>query len=91
MADTLPNLPITEGVWTDIYAAFPSIPVGTQITVQNLGSNTLYLNAKATEPNVDDGFKALPPFREAVNDSGDSGAWILSNVVDSVINVSVVV
>ena len=90
MADTLPNLKIVEGVWTDIYAA-SGIAVGTQITVQNLGSNTLYLNAKATEPNVDDGFKAVPPFREAVNDSGDSGAWILSNVVDSLINISVVV
>ena len=90
MADTLPNLKIVEGVWTDIYTA-SGIAVGTQITVQNLGSNTLYLNAKATEPNVDDGFKAVPPFREAVNDSGDSGAWILSNVVDSLINISVVV
>ena len=91
MADTLPNVPLAAGVWTDLYAA-TGITVGTSILIQNLGSNPIYIHAGPDVPVAPigpDGFKKLPPGREAVNESGDTGAWALSIAVDSIVNVAV--
>ena len=87
MADTLPNVTLVAGVWTDLYAA-TGITVGNQILIQNLGNNPIYLHANAVAPVPSDGFKSLPPTREAVNSTGDAGAWALSNVVDTILNVA---
>lgn len=87
MSDTLPNVPLVAGVWTDLYAA-TGITVGVQLLIQNLGSNTVYLHSDAVEPIAADGFKILPPTIEAVNKAGDAGAWALSNIVDTIINVA---
>ena len=89
MADTLPNVPTPPGVWVDLYAA-TGIIVGTQISIQNLGSNVLFLHAGPDVPTNSDGFKRLPSFREAINMDGDTGAWVLSKVVENIVNVAVV-
>lgn len=88
MADTIPNIPLVAGVWTELYAA-STITVGTQLGIQNLGISPLYLHAGPDEPTGVDGFKLLPAEREAVNKTGDTGAWVLSKIVDSVVNVAV--
>ena len=97
MADSRPNIPLTKNTKTDLYAAlnaqvgFPAVAVGAQISAQNLGSSTIRLQAKATEPLSTDGFDELAPGNDVfANDAGDSGAWAESLVIDGLIQVKVV-
>jgi hypothetical protein len=86
MADTLQNVTLPEGSWVDIYSA-SGILAGSQIIVQNIGRDEVRLVTKATEPNDSDGFKILFRGLEAINQSGDSGAWVKSVGVAGSINV----
>jgi len=72
MADTLPRITIPDDVWVDLYAA-SGIPVGTQITVHNVGNDEVFLSTKATQPTE----IGLPvkPYQSSTNEAGDSGAW----------------
>lgn len=90
MADTLPNVPLVAGVWTDLYAA-TSIAVGTSILIQNIGSSAIYIHAGPDVPVAPigpDGFKKLPPNIEAANETGDTGAWALSVAINGLVNVA---
>lgn len=75
--DTLSNVTLEKGVWVDIYDA-TGIAVGTQITVQNLTTSHVRLHTSAAEPTGNYGFKTVPPYEYAINDTGDSGAWAYS-------------
>lgn len=76
MADTLPFVTLPAGTWVDLYAA-TGVTVGTQLDVQNIGSELIYLHTGATAPTETPGdeFTLLLPFDHSENNSGDSGAW----------------
>ncbi len=97
MADTRPDIKLEAGVQVDIYAAlnaqtgFPAVTVGTQISVQNKGGTRIELTSKATTPVAGDGSNALAIGNATfANETGDLGAFALSPIVDSIINVEVV-
>ncbi len=92
MADTLNNVQLPAGVWVDLYDA-TGIAVGTQINAKNEGTSSVMLVAIATEPQdlSPDGFRTYNPGDEAINDSGDSGAWALSKTRDGLLNIKEVV
>lgn len=88
MADTLENIPLDISTWVDLYAE-SGIAVGTKLLVQNIGSNPVKIYVGATAPIVDDSYKVLPMWREATNETGDSGAWAKSLSTTGLINVAV--
>ena len=89
MADTLPNIAISENVWVDLYAQ-SGIATGTQIIVQNVGARDIYLSTKATQPDINaDGYYVVERSQEAINDSGDSGAWAYCSNADGLVNVRI--
>jgi len=89
MADTLNNVPLPAGVWVDLYDA-TGITVGVKLSVQNLGSSTIQLVVKATEPLVTDGFNELVPGNEQYqNQDADSGAWARSLINSGIANVRI--
>tara|TARA_R110002096_G_scaffold148385_1_gene309077 strand:+ start:75 stop:365 length:291 start_codon:yes stop_codon:yes gene_type:complete len=96
MADSRPDIIVSAGVPVDIYAALnaqggsPSVVIGTEIIVQNKGSNPLYLHAGVDAPTELDGTVKLARALEATNTNGDLGAWVESNSVDGLINARVV-
>lgn len=79
MPDSTENVTVTVGQWVDLYA-ITGLSVGTQISVENIGSSDIYLTVLATLPTPDydkyDVVRAggLP----AKNTAGDSGAWAYS-------------
>lgn len=75
--DTLQNVVLEKGVWTDLYSA-TGLTVGVQIIVQNLTTSHVRLHTSAAQPTGDYGFKTVPPYEEAINETGDSGAWAFS-------------
>lgn len=89
MADTLANTTLPANTWVDLYAD-TGISVGTKISVQNIGSNTIKLSTKLTTPISSDGFAELTPGNDQFdNDAGDSGAWAFSPIVIGLIQVRV--
>lgn len=94
MADTLNNIVLPAGVWTDLYAA-SGVTVGTQIVIENLTTLPIKHHAGATVPanaEKDDGtgsFQRIMAYEEKVNDSGDAGSWAYSSVVSGLVNVKV--
>ncbi len=97
MADTRPDIKLPAETQVDLYAAlnaqagFPAVTIGDQISVQNKGGVKIRLTTKATAPVVDDGSNDLDIGNEQfVNETGDSGAFAFSPLVNSVINVRVV-
>lgn len=89
MADTLLNVALPANTWVNLYAA-TGITVGVKIAVQNLGSNTIRLAVKATEPLTTDGFNELTPGdAQYQNQDADSGAWAFSLVNANLVNVRI--
>ncbi len=90
MADTLPNVVILENVWTDIYAA-TGISPGIQIKVQNLGTSVIRLNAGVATPVFPnpDAFVIVERGVQAINDTGDGGAWALSEDIEGLVSVRI--
>ncbi|MCH9665000.1 MAG: hypothetical protein K0U41_04045 [Gammaproteobacteria bacterium] len=83
MANTLPNVDIPAGVWTDLYSE-TGISVGTRITAENINDeNTVRLFVGQNAPSgsgEDSGYGLLPPLTEKQNASGDPGAWAWSPI-----------
>lgn len=89
MANTRPNIVIPANTVVDLYAAlnaqsgFPSVSVGTQISVKMLGTGQARLFSGAAlsgAPDDSTGYEELNGGDELINDSGDAGAFIWSNV-----------
>lgn len=87
MADTLQNIKLPANTWVNLYAA-SGILVGTQITVKNLSTVGVKLNAQAGTPtqadaesNENGSYAPLNSFDSSINDSGDTGAWAYSHSV----------
>lgn len=85
MADTLPNTSLPANTWVDLYAD-TGITVGVKILLQNLGTTGVRLASSAASP-AGDGFKRVTSGQEAFNETGDSGAWAYSPVIDGLLNV----
>lgn len=75
MADSTANIQLTSGVWQDLYA-LSGITVGVAIEVINVGNSECRLYAGVTPPALANEGIPLPVYDIAVNDSGDTGAWI---------------
>lgn len=92
MADTLPNVTLTEDTWIDLYDATGLTP-GDQIELQNIGKEPVYLYSGATAPVgiPGDAYNLLPVFEYAQNVSGDAGAWALSKGGKGLVNVRLAV
>lgn len=92
MADTLDNVNLIRGVWTDLYSA-TGITVGTKISVQNSGDSIVRLAVTSTQPDVDtSAYSIIQPGTNLAmeNEQGDSGAWAMSNNQNGRVNVRVV-
>jgi hypothetical protein len=77
MTDTLANVDIPGNAWADLYT-LTGIPVGTAISVQNIGSADVYLTVAAAQPPV--GYDAYNVVIRSTgawlrNSSGAAGAW----------------
>lgn len=72
------NVILPKETYVDLYSE-TGIPVGTQILVLNMTPNTVRLFSTAGTPVQTDNNIPLP-FRagNAVNDTGDQGAWAFS-------------
>ena len=94
MADTLNNIVLPAGVWTDLYSA-SGITVGVQIVIENLTTLPVKHHAGATVPanaEKDDNtgsFERIMAYEEKVNELNDNGSWAYSSVVDGLLNVRV--
>lgn len=76
MADTLGNISLNAGVWTDLYAE-SGIDVGTKIVVQNIGVCDVFLTTKLTSPTSEDARQVLERAKYVTNEARDSGAWAI--------------
>ena len=74
MADSTPNILLTENAWNNLYV-LSGIPVGTQIIVTNVGDIDIRLYAAATFPISSEEGIPLEKKKQAINEAGDSGAW----------------
>lgn len=98
MADTRPDIFLPANTPVDIYAAlnaqagFPAVDIGTQIRFVNKGNSEVYAYASATAPIIGVDRVGIPVLSRfgASNESGDSGAFVTSYLVDGLINVLVV-
>lgn len=90
MADTLQDIALTADTWVNIYThpvmVAAGVTVGTQISVQNKGSNRVFLHAGADMPTETDGSRSLRPDEIFTNETNDTGAWVMSRLVDGIIN-----
>lgn len=77
MATSLPTVVIESNTWTDIYAA-TGIAGGTQLIVQNTGTNTIRLAESATEPDTTTGHNVIPPDSYLTNAAANVGGWAYS-------------
>lgn len=90
MADTLPDIKIPAKTKVNIYAETGIIP-GTQISVHNNSGSDVRLYSGASEPDFStSGSTLLKSGLSAVNESGDTGAWVWCSVA-ATINVKVVI
>ena len=74
MATSLPSVPLPTGVWVDLYAA-TGIATGTQLIVQNIGTNKAKLTESATTPTPDIGFNLVGEGQTVSNAASNVGAW----------------
>lgn len=90
MSDTLPNIFITSGEWVNLYD-LSGLPIGTQITVENIGVCDIYLAVSPTEPPRNyESYNVLSRKDGSVltNNEGDSGAWAYCNNTDGKVNIT---
>lgn len=87
MADTIPNIKVLPDTITDIYAdsgvVSAGVLVGDQISITILGQGRSRLYSGPIAPaDIDDdsGFEELEAGENAINQSGDSGAFIYSRL-----------
>ena len=71
----MPNVPLTKGVATDLYAA-SGIAVGTKLNIQNLTCDVL--NLSTTQSGLSNDYRVLMLMNEASNLASDPGAWAVS-------------
>lgn len=89
MADTLTNVPIPANQWVDLYAA-TGVPVGTAVSIENVGAADVYLTVRATQPPIDYDAYNVVQRQNGVrlrNTEGDSGAWAFSPNTNGKVNV----
>lgn len=89
MANTRPNIVIPANTVVDLYAAlnaqtgFPTVSVGTQISVKMLGTGQARLFSGAAlsgAPDDSTGYDEINAGESYTNESVDAGAFIWSNV-----------
>lgn len=87
MPDTLPNIELKAGVWTDLYAK-SKIPVGTEISIYGVSDSVVRVHF-GNRPDDDSGYRAvLHRGDEVFGGLGSSGAWGYSNS-DAEVNIEV--
>ncbi|BCE02928.1 hypothetical protein [Marinicellulosiphila megalodicopiae] len=93
MSDTLANIKLPASTWVDLYThptlTDAGVSVGQKLIVNNLYLSDVKLCSQASEPDADSGFVFLEGRGSKVNESGDSGAWVYSDVA-GLINVGIV-
>lgn len=85
MADSIPDIHIPLGVWTNLYTA-TGISVGTALTIQNKASYDLQLYLSATAPSSATSGVLVQPYGVADVDVGSTGCWAYGNGSASVQN-----
>ena len=94
MTDTNQNIKLPRGTAVDLYAA-SGIAVGTQINIENLTQYPIKFHSGDTLPidwEQDDEsgyFSRVMAYKEITNNSGDSGAWALSETQDGLVQVTI--
>lgn len=92
MPDNIPNTLLPKGAYINLYsAAIPPIDAGTQIEVQNIGSEDVRLYSQLSRPvNGDNsGYQVIKRGEYMENDEGDLGAWAMCFPCDGLINIKV--
>lgn len=77
MATSTPPVTLPSNTWIDIYDA-TGISVGTQVTIQNTGSNVTLLSESATEPTLtfkQTGFNKVNPDTFLISAETPVGIW----------------
>lgn len=91
MADTLQDITLPADTWVNIYAhpiiVAAGISVGDLISAQNTGQTRIMVHAGATMPTSTSGERIIRPDVVWSNDAGDAGAWMMSSVIDGLVNV----
>lgn len=88
MADTLANIIIPEKTWVNLYTE-SGITVGTQLVVQNVGRNEVFLLTAASAPvdgRLGTAYNVVRPYDSFQNATGDSGAFAWAET-STVVNV----
>jgi hypothetical protein len=79
MATSLPRVFLPANTWVDLYLA-TGIVAGTQLVVQNTGSDEVTLVESATMPITNStGFNLLPVREFFTNTAANVGAWAFSS------------
>lgn len=88
MADTLPNVTLEPGVWTDLYVESGITP-GVKIKVVNLSRTQVLLHTGLTTPDKTSGFVPLAPGESLENVASSTGEWAHAVFNRALINVGV--
>jgi hypothetical protein len=77
MADTIPDIRISNTGYTDVYAA-TKIPKGTNLLIQNKTATGLYIQVRSTQPIASsrDGYLLMSNETCVVTSASISGVWI---------------
>ncbi|HHZ95090.1 MAG TPA: hypothetical protein EYN67_05920 [Flavobacteriales bacterium] len=78
MSTSLPRVFLPANTWVDLYAA-TGIVAGTQLIIQNTGSDEVILVESATAPETNStGFNLLPARDFFTNAAANVGGWAFS-------------
>lgn len=88
MADTLPNIILSAGTWTDLYDKSGITP-GTKIKIVNLSQTQIMLHTGLTQPDKASGFIPLAPGETLENIAASTGEWAHAVFKRALINVGV--
>ena len=89
MVDTLENIRLPVNTWVDLYSE-TEITVGIAIFAQNIGASDIFLSTQASEPTDTDKYQVIKSGVQAINEDGDSGAWVYSLNSEGLVNAGVV-
>ena len=75
MSDTLPDVPLIEGQYVDIYAA-TGIAVGTRVVIQNKTNGFIRVQESAAQPANDSTDGVFVETKKYVIAIGTNGCWV---------------
>jgi len=91
MPDTLPNILLPVGRWTDAYTSL-NIPIGTPVVLENVGSCDIYIAIQQPKPQLDHDAYTVIQRKNGLTLSvpvGASGLWAFCPNSDGKLGISI--